>query len=94
MLETTITNKILKYLNGLPGCKAEKRHGSQYSEAGAPDISACYKGQSIQIEVKRPGEQPTPIQHKRLRQWAEAGAFTGWVTSVEEVKHLMSGIMK
>jgi hypothetical protein len=75
MKETTITNKILRYINNLPGCKAEKRHGSQYSEVGAPDISVCCNGTRIEIEVKRPGEKPTPIQLIRLREWREAAAF-------------------
>ena len=87
--ETRIKNKILDYLNSLPGCKAEKRHGSQYSEAGAPDINACYKGRSIQIEVKRPEKKPTPIQLKRLREWQEAGAVVGWVTDLEDVKRML-----
>jgi hypothetical protein len=85
MKETTITNKILRYINNLPGCKAEKRHGSQYSEVGAPDISVCCNGTRIEIEVKRPGEKPTPIQLIRLREWREAGAVAIWVTSLEEV---------
>ena len=89
MRESSLTTRILKYLNSLPGCKAEKRHGSQYSEAGAPDINACYRGRSVQIEVKRPGEKPTRIQLKRLREWQEAGAVVGWVTDLEGVKKII-----
>jgi len=89
MRESSLTTRILKYLNSLPGCKAEKRHGSQYSEAGAPDINACYQGRSVQIEVKRPGEKPTRIQLKRLREWQEAGAVVGWVTDLEGVKKII-----
>jgi hypothetical protein len=87
--EASLTSKILNYLNSLPGCKAEKRHGSQYSEAGAPDINACYKGRSIQIEAKQPGKKPTPIQLKRLQEWQEAGAVVGWVTDLEGVKRML-----
>jgi len=89
MRESSLTTRIIKYLNSLPGCKAEKRHGSQYSEAGAPDINACYRGRSVQIEVKRPGEKPTRIQLKRLREWQEAGAVVGWVTDLEGVKKII-----
>lgn len=89
MRESSLTTRIIKYLNSLPGCKAEKRHGSQYSEAGAPDINACYQGRSVQIEVKRPGEKPTRIQLKRLREWQEAGAVVGWVTDLEGVKKII-----
>jgi len=89
MRESSLTTRIIKYLNSLPGCKAEKRHGSQYSEAGAPDINACYRGRSVQIEVKRPGEKPTRIQLKRLREWQETGAVVGWVTDLEGVKKII-----
>ena len=89
MRESSLTTRIIKYLNSLPGCKAEKRHGSQYSEAGAPDINACYRGRSVQIEVKRPGEKPTRIQLKRLREWQEADAVVGWVTDLEGVKKII-----
>jgi len=89
MRESSLTTRIIKYLNSLPGCKAEKRHGSQYSEAGAPDINACYRGRSVQIEVKRPGEKPTRIQLKRLREWQEAGAVVGWATDLEGVKKII-----
>lgn len=87
MKETTITNKILKYLNSLPNCKAEKRHGSIYSEIGAPDVSACYKGRRIEIEVKVPGKEPEKIQEVRLRQWKNAGAYTMCATSLGDVIH-------
>ena len=36
--------------------------------AGDPDIDACLRGRSVQLEVKRPGEKPTPLQVKRLEE--------------------------
>ena len=57
--------------------------------AGEPDIDACLRGRSVQLEVKRPGEKATPLQLKRLEQWRQAGALTAVVTSVEEVKTLL-----
>ena len=89
MKESTLKKKVLEYLNSVPGCKAIKMHGNRYVEAGTPDICCCYQGRAMWIELKRPGEQPTPIQLKRLREWQEAGAVVGWVTDLEGVKRML-----
>ena len=90
-MEKSIVAGILKYLNGLPGCHAVKTHGSAYS-GGQPDVDACYKGQTIKLEVKRPGKQATALQEAVLAQWKAAGAIVGVVTSVEEVRAIMEGV--
>lgn len=87
--ESAIVKAILAYLNSLPGCLARKRWGGGMGVAGEPDIDACIHGRSLQVEVKRPGEHPTPLQWKRLGEWRKAGAIAGVVTSVEEVRELL-----
>jgi len=87
--EAAIVKAILRYLNSLPCCLARKRWGGGMGVAGEPDIDACLRGLSLQLEVKRPGEKATPLQLKRLEQWRQAGALTAVVTSVEEVKTLL-----
>lgn len=52
--ETLLVGKITKYLDTIPNCCYEKRHGNMYSEAGQPDISACINGRRVEIEVKVP----------------------------------------
>lgn len=64
--EAALVKKITKYLESLPGCCVEKRHGTQFGKAGQPDVSACimvpafrsvrldYIGWRIEIEVKVP----------------------------------------
>ena len=86
--ERAIVKAILAYLNSLPGCLARKRWGGGMGVAGDPDIDACIRGRSVQLEVKRPGERPTPLQVKRLEEWRQAGALVGVVTSVAEVRTL------
>jgi hypothetical protein len=86
--ENSIVKSILKYINGLPRCKAEKRHGSIYTGRGKQDILACIAGKHVELEVKRPGEEAEPIQVRIREQWARAGAVTGCVHSVGEVKDL------
>ncbi len=88
--EKAIVKAILAYLNSLPGCLARKRWGGGMGVAGDPDIDACLRGRSVQLEVKRPGEKATPLQLMRLDEWRRAGAITGVVTSVEEVKALLA----
>lgn len=88
--ERAIVRAILSYLNSLPGCVARKRWGGGMGVAGEPDIDACLQGRSLQLEVKRPGERPTLLQEKRLAEWRAAGALTGAVTSVADVKALLA----
>jgi hypothetical protein len=87
--ERAIVKAILAYLNGLPGCLARKRWGGGMGVAGDPDIDACIRGRSVQLEVKRPGEKPTALQVKRLDEWKQAGAIVGVVHSVDDVRSLL-----
>ena len=90
--ERAIVKAILAYLNSLPGCLARKRWGGGMGVAGDPDIDACIRGRSVQLEVKRPGEKPTALQAKRLEEWRKAGALAAVVSSVEEVKSLLAEV--
>jgi hypothetical protein len=87
--ERAIVKAILAYLNGLPGCLARKRWGGGMGVAGDPDIDACIRGRSVQFEVKRPGERPTPLQVKRLEEWRKAGAVVAVVHGVGEVRAVL-----
>jgi hypothetical protein len=87
--ERAIVKAILAYLNDLPGCLARKRWGGGMGVAGDPDIDACIRGRSVQLEVKRPGEKPTPLQLKRLEEWRRAGAVVAVVNSVADVRRLL-----
>lgn len=93
-LESTIVNSILRWLRKQPGVKAEKTHGGMYGRAGKPDISGCVNGRRFEIEVKRPGNKPTKLQLKELREWEEAGAITGVAYSLEDVKELLKDVIR
>ena len=90
--ERAIVKAILVYLNGLPGCLARKRWSGGMGVAGDPDIDACFHGRSLQLEVKRPREKPTPLQMKRLEEWRQAGAVVGLVHSVGEARKILETI--
>ena len=87
-LEDSVVRAILKYINKLPRCVAEKTHGSGY-KAGQPDVTACVAGRRVELEVKRlGGGDATPLQKRSLEKWASGGAVVGCVHSVDEVKDL------
>ncbi|HOQ47727.1 MAG TPA: hypothetical protein PLA43_10675 [Bryobacteraceae bacterium] len=90
--ERSIVKAILTYLNSLPCCLARKRWGGGMGVAGDPDIDACIRGRSVQLEVKRPGERPTPLQLKRIEEWRRAGAVVAVVSSVADVKSLLTEV--
>ena len=93
-MEKDIVREILRYLNGLERCKAIKRHGGMFGRKGEPDISVCYRGHRIELEVKQPGENPEPIQKKRLREWRSAGATVGVVRSLDDAKTIIAEVDK
>jgi len=88
-----VVKSILKYLNGLPECRATKVSGDA-KKSGEPDIDGCLRGRSLKFEVKRPGgKKATPLQLATLTEWKAAGAITGVVHSVDEVKDLIKELI-
>jgi hypothetical protein len=87
MLEKTIQDNIISYLQHMTSCDAENVYGNSFS-AGRPDINACYKGRLLRIEVKTPdhGNTPSDIQKANLKRWAKSGAVCFVAYSLEEVK--------
>ena len=74
---------ILERSKHVRGLLLRKLHGSPFAVAGDPDLFGSYRGQAIAVEVKRPGENPTPLQQQRLHEWATAGALAFTCRSVK-----------
>lgn len=90
MPEATLSKNIVKALNRLAHCHAEKRWtGGAFTRVGEPDVTGCVCGRRFEIEVKVPGKKARRIQEKRLQDWASAGAIVGTVTSVDEALNLL-----
>lgn len=91
--ENVIVNEILKYLNELPQCVAEKVQGTALS-SGKADINGCYKGHSIRIEVKTPdhGNKASKKQKLNLLRWKKAGAYCCVAYSLDDVIELLGDI--
>lgn len=93
MKEKTITNQILKYLKTEPECFAFKEHGGIYGVSGLPDIICCYKGKFMSFEVKTPQGKLSKLQEITIKRINEAGGIAVKVTSLQEVKDVLKGVM-
>jgi hypothetical protein len=69
-----------------------KTHGSSLRQ-GEPDLIGCYRGRFVAIELKAPGHKPRPLQYKRLRDWARAGAIAIWSSEPEEILPIIERAM-
>lgn len=93
MKEKTITNQILKYLKTEPECFAFKEHGGLYGVSGLPDIICCYKGKFMAFEVKTEKGKLSKLQEITIKRINEAGGMAVKVTSLQEVKDVLKGVM-
>ena len=93
MKEKTITNQILKYLKTEPECFAFKEHGGLYGVSGLPDIICCYKWKFMAFEVKTEKGKLSKLQEITIKRINEAGGMAVKVTSLQEVKDVLKGVM-
>ena len=88
--EAKIGRKIRAYLEE-NGAFVFKIHGGPQMMAGLPDLIACLpKGRFAGIEVKQPGQRPTPRQEFVHRMIKRAGGEVVVATCVEDVMHLVN----
>lgn len=85
MSEKRIETNIQRYLDSI-GAYHIKNHGSIYSRAGTPDITACVDGRFIGIEVKQPGGRVSALQAAHIELIKQAGGVAFVAYSVEETK--------
>jgi len=82
--EAPVVKAIVARLKAEPQCMVRKRHGTAFCFAGDADLYGCFRGRHFEIEVKRPGCEPSDLQRARLADWRNSGALAGWATSVAE----------
>jgi hypothetical protein len=92
MLEKDIVNAILRYLKTVPDCFAWKQHGGQYGTAGLPDIICCIAGRFVAFEVKTPSGKLTKLQEITLTKIKNAKGEAFKVTSLQEVKEILTNL--
>lgn len=71
-----------------------KTHGGPAAVAGTPDLLICLGGRFVAIELKQPGNKPTPRQLNKLRHYEAAGAIAGWATTMEQVDALLIRVLE
>lgn len=86
--ETSIVKRIGKALKRR-GIWHEKRHGDIYVRRGQPDLLVVIEGRAFFLEVKRPGQNATPLQLHRLEQCRKAGAVAEVVRSLDDVYEVL-----
>jgi len=85
--ESTIKRQIMRFLKSLP--ESDWEVSPPGSVSGKPDITGCFRGRYVAIEVKRPGERATPIQKYKLNKLKKAKAVVDVAYHVDNVKLLL-----
>jgi|SRR5215831_30123 len=93
--EARLVAHVLLRLTENVGGYFVKIHGSPYQRAGLPDILGCVEGLFFGLEVKLPGEKPTPLQEYEMKAIRTLGkGHAAVVTSPEQavslVKHALA----
>lgn len=90
-LESGFQAEALRYINSLPGCKAENVSGNA-SQSGRPDITGCRYGRMFKLELKSPDNKykASTKQKLELRKWKNVGAVVGVVYSMKMIYRLFS----
>jgi hypothetical protein len=86
--EKAIVKSIQARLKTFAHCVCRKRHVAM-GVGGDPDLYGVLDGRHFEIEVKRPGQSPTPLQEQRLAAWRAAGALAGVAHSVDEALEVL-----
>lgn len=89
--EGNFQSTVLKYLNSLPGCRAENVSGNA-NQSGRPDINGCYHGRMFKIELKTPDNknEATKKQQLELRKWKNAGCAVAVLYDMKLLKEMFS----
>ncbi|NBW12105.1 MAG: VRR-NUC domain-containing protein [Caulobacteraceae bacterium] len=88
MLERTIVAKVIATAKSL-GWFAVKIHGNAYQMAGLPDVLCIKGGRAVWMEAKVPGNEPSPIQVRRMKELAAAGCPCAVVFSDKDARKFL-----
>lgn len=92
VLEKDIEKKIVTYAKS-KGCLCYKF--TSPAQRSVPDrIIVTPYGVVGFLEVKRPGNEPTPAQHKELEKLEDQSCFAEWHDTVEGAKEFIDDLLK
>ena len=92
MHERDLIKKAKDHIAAIGGI-AFKYHGGPFSEAGVPDILCCLAGRFVAIEMKVPGNAPTPIQLRQIQRLTKAGAYAFVCSDIEDLKKRLAHLV-
>lgn len=96
-LESSLLRAVERRLKTLaradPTLVFRKRHGSPMGVSGDPDITGLWRSIHFELELKRPGHSPTPLQSARLAEWSKAGAHCFVVHSLAEFQNAIDTLL-
>ena len=87
-LEKTVVAGAIAAAKAL-GWFACKIHGNAYQLAGLPDILCIKGGRVVWLEAKVPGNKPTPIQLRRMRELEDAGCVCAVIYSAKDARDVL-----
>jgi len=89
MRESTVEKGIVAYAKS-KGVTAQKQNGLH--NRGKADQLLMRNGVAAFLEIKRPDEEPTPLQYRYLKQRAADGFAAGWANTVEMGKEFIDRV--
>ncbi len=90
-LEKNIQQDIINYLKA-KGAYCFKRQSDAWSGAGGSDVTACYEGLFVALEIKQPDGTITGIQRVHLRRVQKAKGIGEAVRSLKRVQEIIECI--
>lgn len=60
--------------------------------AGVPDRICIHRGRIVFVELKAPGCQPRPIQHRRMKQLKDHGMTVLVVDSTDGIREVLDAL--
>lgn len=95
-LERSLLTSTISKLNALRyrdnTLAFRKRHGSSLGLAGDPDLYGSWNGLHWELELKAPGEEPTPLQRARHLEWSRTGSVVGVADSPGTVNAFLNDL--
>ncbi len=89
--ETSLQERIQKLIVKRGGY-VNKNHGDMISDPGIADLTACYRGRYLAIEVKVNDNIPTKQQGIHARRVLRAGGISIVAWSIEVIDQVLSEI--
>ena len=86
MKESTVESAICAYARS-KGVTTQKQNGMH--NRGKADQLLMRNGVAAFLEIKRPGEKPTALQLRYLKQRSDDGFAAGWADTVEMGKQFI-----